>query len=77
MKYFVSFTMKIIHPFDVSSIEIDLFLFKLAICELLPVKTQNRIVPNECPNILISMPPENFSPFYPPGFQLNPGKINI
>ena len=39
MKDFVSFTMKIIHLFDVSSsIETDLFLFKLAICEFLSVK---------------------------------------
>ena len=38
MKDFVSFTMKNSHPFDVSSIEIDLFLSNLAIGYFLPVK---------------------------------------
>ena len=33
MKNFVSFTMKNIHPFDVSSIEIDLFLLKSTVFE--------------------------------------------
>ena len=38
MKDVVSFTTKNIHPFDAFSVEIDLFLSKLAICEYLPVK---------------------------------------
>ena len=38
MKNFLSLTMKNIHPFDVSSIEKDLFLFKLAICKFLLLK---------------------------------------
>ena len=38
MKAFVSFTMKNIHSFNVPSLQIDLFLFKLAICDFLPMK---------------------------------------
>ena len=80
MKDFVSFITKNIHPFDVSSVEIDLFLLKSAICKFLPVKfskDSKLIAPNVFSNILILMPLENFSPHYQSGFQLNPGKINI
>ena len=46
-KDFVSFAMKNIHPFDVASTEIYLFLFKLAICEFLPLKFSNtQLMPN-------------------------------
>ena len=37
-KDFASVIMKNNHPFDVFSIEIDLFLFKLTICKYLLVK---------------------------------------
>ena len=38
MKAFVSFSMKNTHPFNVPSIQIDLFLFKLTICDFLQMK---------------------------------------
>ena len=79
-KDFVSFITKNIYPFDVSSVEIDMFLLKPAICKFLPVKfskDSKLIAPNVFPNILIIMPLENFSPHYQSGFQLNPGKINV
>ena len=38
MKDFLSFTTKNIHPFNIPSKEIDLFLFILAICKFWPVK---------------------------------------
>ena len=44
-------------------------------CEIF--KNSKGIAPNVFPNILISMRPENFSPHYQSGFQLNPGKISI
>ena len=50
MKDFVSFTMRNTHHFDVFfSVEADLFLFKLAICEFLSVifpETPKGIAPN-------------------------------
>ena len=76
----ITFTMENIYPFDVSSIETGLFLFKLAIFKFLSVKfskTQGEFHRNVFTNILISMSPGNFGPYYQSGFQLNACKTGI
>ena len=44
-------------------------------CEIF--KDSKAIAPNVFPNILISIPPVNYSPHYQSGFHLNPSKMSI
>ena len=63
MKYFLSLTIKTIHPFDIFLIDTDLFLLKLTI-----FKDSKGIAQNVFTDILISICPENFSLQYQSGF---------
>ena len=76
-KDFLSLTMKNIYPFNVFSIDTDLFHFKLRICEFLLLKFSKAQKELLVANILISIPRENSSPHYHCGFQVNPVNIGI
>ena len=75
MTDFVSFTTK--QSFWFLPIEIDLFLFKLAIFASEIFKDSKGIALNVFANILISVSLKTLSPHYQSGFQLNPLKIGI
>ena len=76
MKNFLLFTMKNIHYFDVffcrnKSVSIQIRNLRIFASQI--SKVSKVIAPNLFLKILISMPPENFSPHYQFGFQLNRG----
>lgn len=78
MKGILSQTMINVHPFDVFSketVSVQTRNLKVLAKEIL--NKSKGIARNIFAKILISMPPENFSPHYQSGFHLNPGKFGI
>lgn len=81
MKDFLSFRMKNIGPFNISSKETGQLLINqtrnLQIFVSKIFRHSKGLAPNVFANILSRMPLKKFGPHYQFGFQLNPSKIGI